>query len=156
MYRRISFFVSQSVPAPDGWRLAGDVGLGPSEVGDEFTFVHDDDTGTDESLSLRVLALAGSDLLVAGGGGELIRPGDILLAEITDRATLSAVRLAQASRNPPSRARSVRWSADRRVLGTGRPRDPRERSLRVDAAPKLEAVVRTGPLPLYERLIRRP
>jgi len=59
-------------------------GLGPSDVGDEFTFVHDDDTGTDESLSLRVLALAGFDLLVAGGGGELIRPGDMLLAEITD------------------------------------------------------------------------
>jgi hypothetical protein len=82
VYRRI--FVSQSEPVPDRWRLAGEVGLGPIEVGDEFTSAHHTDTGTDEPLSLRVLVLAEHDLLVSGDGGELIRPGDILLAEITD------------------------------------------------------------------------
>jgi hypothetical protein len=84
VYRRISFFVSQSEPVPDWWRLAGEVGLGPIEVGDEFTFVHRTDTGTDEPLSLRVIVLAKPDLHVSGDGGELVRPGDILLAEITD------------------------------------------------------------------------
>ena len=84
MYRRISFFVSQSEPVPDGWRLVGEVGLGPIEVGDEFKFVHHNDTGTDESLSLRVLVLDEPDLRVSGDGGQLIRPGDILLAEISE------------------------------------------------------------------------
>lgn len=84
MYRRISFFVTQPESVPDGWHLVGEVGLGPIEVGDEFTFVHHNDTGTDEPVSLRVLVLDEPDLRVSGDGGELIRPGDILLAEVTD------------------------------------------------------------------------
>lgn len=84
MYRRISFFVSQSESVRDGWRLVGEVGLGPIEVGDEFTFVHHNDAGTDESLSLRVVALDEPALHVSGDGGDLIRPGDILLAEIVE------------------------------------------------------------------------
>lgn len=84
MYRRISFFVSESEPVPEGWRLGGEVGLRPIDVGDVFTFVHHTDTGTDEPVSLRVLELAEPEIRVAGEGGNLIRPGDILAAEITD------------------------------------------------------------------------
>ena len=81
--RRITFFVESAERVGSGWRVRGEVGLGPIEEGDEFTFVHHQDNGEEERLTLRVARFGGSELVIASGREVTLRRGDILGGEVT-------------------------------------------------------------------------
>ena len=51
---RITFFVRDVESTPEGWLVRGEAGLGPPEVGDEFSFVHHDDQSIDDQVRLRI------------------------------------------------------------------------------------------------------
>lgn len=81
--RRITFFVDSAERFGSGWQVRGEVGLGPIEEGDEFTFVHHHDDGEEERLTLRVTRFDGSELVIASAREVTLRRGDILGGEVT-------------------------------------------------------------------------
>lgn len=80
MVWRITLFVADAERLPDGWRVRGEIGLGPPRVGDVFTFVHHQDVDA-EHVAFKVDAIAETEVLLTGSGDVEIRTGDILGGE---------------------------------------------------------------------------
>lgn len=79
---RITYFVKRATRTPDGWEVEGEPGLGPPQVGDEFSFVLHQDTKKEDLITLRVDRFDGPSMLVSGNGEVEIRPGDIIGGEV--------------------------------------------------------------------------
>lgn len=75
--RRITFFVDEVQSSAEGWVLTGEVGLGPLDVGDRFSFVHHQDSEREDVVELVVLAISETRLYLSPAEADL-RHGDIL------------------------------------------------------------------------------
>ena len=64
-----------------GWVVQGEMGLGPLAIGDEFSFVHHQDVGQEERLTLRIEQLGDTALTLLGAPQAELRGGDILGGE---------------------------------------------------------------------------
>ncbi len=82
MESRITYFVKGASRSLAGWDVEGEPGLGPPQVGDEFSFIFHQDTKTEDPAALRVRRFDVSSMAVTGGSEVEIRPGDILGGEV--------------------------------------------------------------------------
>jgi hypothetical protein len=78
---RITFFVKDAERTADGWIVTGETGLGPAQVGDEFSFVHHEDDHTQDLATLSIAEAAQDRLRLTTAQSIALRCGDILGGE---------------------------------------------------------------------------
>jgi hypothetical protein len=79
---RITYLVNRAERTADGWVVYGDRGLGPPAEGEQFSFVHHQDTGLDDEVVLRIESYDDSSMWLATTESVELRPGDILGGEV--------------------------------------------------------------------------
>jgi hypothetical protein len=75
---RITFFVKSAERTADGWIVTGETGLGPPQVGDEFSSVHHEDDHTEDLATLSIAEASHDRLRLTTLQSLTLRSGDIL------------------------------------------------------------------------------
>jgi hypothetical protein len=79
---RITFFVQDAEPTPDGWIVTGERGLGPPLPGDAFSFVHHEDDHSEDDAVLRIAEAAPNWLRLVTQQQLRLRAGDVLGGQV--------------------------------------------------------------------------
>ncbi|MEV4139363.1 SMI1/KNR4 family protein [Dactylosporangium sp. NPDC049742] len=100
-HERLSFFVDSVETVPEGWRLRGEPGYHPkhwARPGDRFDRACREHGRMERPVDLVVVELTGAYAIVAGTGGDLLRPDDIVSGQ---RPVDDTGRAADRLRRPP-------------------------------------------------------